>query len=162
MKLNQKNENNSKKFFIYKIAIIALIVLFLILHFNFQLDKQDSIIIGSILSLLLVSVSLLIRFIFEKFQEEPFTFFVSFLFALLVLLPFLFNLFNIKEIPSIIKGSFSIILPILLNMINDGLFKILETQFDSQGKKKLATYGATLNLIFNSTYIATFLSVQLN
>lgn len=161
MNINQKGKHTSKnlKIIFGVIGVIATLVLLLILWRYFKLPIIIAIIIAIILVILMVFISIWVRKILRILQEEPFTSLVGLLFAIFILLPFLFNIFNIKEFPDIIKEPFSIIVPIFINIIVDGLFKIIEIHYHAEEKKQIVRYGATLNLLFNSVYISTYLAV---
>lgn len=160
MKIYKKRQTSiNSKITFGIITAIAAVVLFLIFWCYFTLPIVASITLDIILILLIILASFVLRKMLNTFQEEPFTSLIGLLFAIFILLPFLFKIFNIKDIPNIIQGPLSIIVPIFINIIADGLFKIIETHSHAEEKKQIARYGAAFNLLFNSTYISTYLAV---
>ena len=147
------------------LLVSSVVVLFFVLILCFGLTILNALVISVIALVLMISLLLLlffVKYLYKGFSQEPFTTLIGLLVAIFISLPLLFllfRLFKVEDLPNVIKGFLSIVIPIGVNSAFDGLFKIIETHFDSKEKEQVVRYGGSLKFIFNSLYLATTLAI---
>ncbi|MGX4713192.1 hypothetical protein, partial [Streptococcus cristatus] len=160
----KKKPRNLKKtcFEILSLSIFSALVLFFVLTLCFGLPKLYAIGISSVMALMMAFMMTLlfgVKYLYKEFLQEPFTILTGLLVAIFILLPLLFSFFKVEDIPDVMKAFLSIVIPIGVNSAFDGLFKIIETHFDSEEKEQVVRYGGSFKFIFNSLYLATTLAI---
>lgn len=140
------------------LLLFPVVVLFLVLILYFGLPISHAIVISFMMAVMMLLL-FLVKCLYKGFSQEPFTTLTSLLVATLILLPLLFSFFKVEDLPNVMKAFLSIVIPIGVNSAFDGLFKIIETHFDSEEKEQVVRYGGSFKFIFNSLYLATTLAI---
>lgn len=153
-----KRKLNKNHIITLKSATIA-IILGLVFHYIFHIPFELTLILGVLIMVFMLLILLYLNAMFKHLPKAPFTGLMAFLLTSFILLPLLFSILKLNNIPDLVKGFFSVAVPIGVNSVFDGLFKIIETNYKSEEKNLVVRYGGTVKFLFNSVYIATILGI---
>lgn len=155
-----KNSSSDLKGKIIKGTIwgITALLLLAILIGSLNVSPYNAVIVVSLIILLLWILDIIMRRTFNRIIHEPFSSFISILSLIFIFIPYFFVKFKVDEVSSSIQFFFSIAVTVGINCVFDAIFKLVETQFNSNEQKQVIRYGATVKLFFNSIYISSYLA----